>query len=177
MEHELYHYGVLGMKWGVRRTRQQLSDRVYRLSSKNKKLTGRAGKMDNNARLYDEKSTRLISRNSKYENMLVKATAKKAKYDVKLTKELSRKHPNEDKIAKYTVKSSKYGHKIDKAKRRLVYNKWYVKSQEAKTAAAKTRAKIEKNEKLMSVYNNTIKAMDNGQIEQGRLFMKYVFDE
>jgi hypothetical protein len=118
----------------------------------------------------------MIQRNSKHEAVITKATAKKAKYDVKLAREMSRKHANADKVAKYTAKSAKYQLKIQKAQRKLKYNKWAVKSLEAKTAADKARDKISKNENMTRVYNNTIKAMDKGKVEQGRLFMQYVFD-
>ena len=174
---ELCHYGVLGMKWGVRRSREELSRRVTKLGAKNQKLTQRADALDDKAKTYDAKSARMISRNSKYEARLTKATAKKAKYDVKLSKALKKNNPNEDKVAKYTAKSSKYERKINKAQKKLVYNKWAVKSLETKDLAAKTRSKIEKNNDIMKVYNNTIEAIDNGRVEQGRLFMKYVFDD
>ena len=174
---ELYHYGILGMKWGVRRSREQLSGRVAKLGTKNQKLTQRVNALDKKARIYDSKSANMISRNSKYEARLTKATSKKAKYDLKLSKEMDRKRPNADKIAKYTAKSNKYEHKLNKAQKKLKYNKWAVKSTETKELAARTRSKIEKNERIMKVYNNTIDAIDNGRVEQGRLFMKYVFDD
>lgn len=40
MENELYHYGVLGMKWGVRRTRKQLG---YTTASQAHRKARRAG--------------------------------------------------------------------------------------------------------------------------------------
>lgn len=36
MGHELYHHGIMGMKWGVRRTPEQLGHRVSRRTSRTK---------------------------------------------------------------------------------------------------------------------------------------------
>jgi chromosome segregation ATPase len=174
---ELRHYGVLGMKWGVRRSRESLSSRVSKLRNKNAKLSAKAKSLDSKAAEYGRKSTQMQIRNSKYESRIAKASAKKAKYDVKLHSAMNKRRPNQDKIAKYASKSAKYELKINKAQRKLKYNKWYVKSEQAKMDAAKAKSKIEKNENVMRVYNNTIKAMDSGSIQQGRLFMKYVFDD
>jgi chromosome segregation ATPase len=171
---ELYHHGVKGMRWGVRRSRARLSGRVDKLTNKNQKLSDKASDLDKKVKEYDAKSSRMISQNSKYEARISKATAKKAKYDVKLAKEMSKKRIDADKVGKYTAKSAKYNLKINKAKKKLVYNKWAVKSQEAKQTAIKTRDKIAKNENMKRVYNNTIKAMDANKIEQGRVFMQYV---
>ena len=47
---ELAHYGVLGMKWGVRR--------ADRMSSRNARLTNKALKYDAKSAKYTKKSTR-----------------------------------------------------------------------------------------------------------------------
>ena len=41
MGEELYHYGVKGMKWGIRRTPQQLDRKIEKLEKKNVKLAKR----------------------------------------------------------------------------------------------------------------------------------------
>lgn len=41
-EYELYHHGVKGMKWGVRRTKAQLGHKVKKLVKKTKKVVGEA---------------------------------------------------------------------------------------------------------------------------------------
>lgn len=41
-DYELYHHGVKGMKWGVRRTKAQLGHKVKKLVKKTKKVVGEA---------------------------------------------------------------------------------------------------------------------------------------
>lgn len=173
---ELMHFGVKGMKWGVRRTPEQLGNKINKLSSKNERLKQDTSRYVDNAKKYMAKSVSANKHNAKYEKRLTKATAKKAKYDVKLTRALSKRNPNAEKVAKYTAKTAKYQHKINKAQRKIKYNKWAVKSEEMTLAANKAKDKIAKNEKLMSTYKNTIKALDSGKIEQGRMFMKYALE-
>ena len=172
----LAHYGIPGMKWGVRRSSASLGNKVSKLGVKNKKLRSVIETYNSQALKYDQKSTALKSRNSKYEGRLAKATAKKAKYDLKQQKELSRRNPNDEKVAKYAGLSAKYNTKIMKAQKKIKYNKYAIKSEEFKQQAKEAEAKIKKNEKTMQVFNSTIKAIDNGTIQQGRVFMKYVTD-
>lgn len=173
---ELYHYGVLGMKWGVRRSSAQLGKKVTKLTKKNKRLADDIDIYTSNAKRYDAKSTAMQTRNSKYESIISKNTAKKSKYDLKLAKTLSKRNPNPDKIAKYTAKSAKYNNKILAVQKKLKCNKWAVKSQEAKQAIADAKDRIEKNDRLIRTFNKTMSSIDAGTIKQGRFFMKYEDD-
>lgn len=175
---ELYlaHHGVKGMKWGIRRSPEQLGRRVAKLSSRNKNLSDDISYYNDKARDYDIRSARASAKNSKWEGKLAKATAKKAKYDLKQQKEMARRNPNADKIADYAGKSAAANMKIMKAQKKIKYNKWSVKSEELKAAAKEAQIEIESNDRLIKSYNSTIKALDDGTVKQGRIFMQYMLE-
>ena len=173
-ESELYHYGKKGMHWGVVRSKKNLSNKVNKLGKRNDKLNTKLDTMNKNINEYQKKSLKANLRNSKYESRVEKANVLKAKYDLKTQKQLSKRHTNENKVAKYSAKSDKYNNKILRAQQKIKYNKWHVKAEEIKLDAMKTKSKIEKNEKLKSMYSKTITGLDNNQIKKGRLFMQYI---
>lgn len=195
---ELYHYGVLGMKWGIRRAKSQLrkaektGDTAKRdkalssldkhrtkINNKTKKLESKIIKLENKreskqkkANTYAARSAKLASKNVRYERQLAKATAEKAKYDLKLAKQLQRRgiilKPNQRAIARYTMKSSKNEMKINQAKSKIKYNKYYVKSQELQAAADKARLKVDKNENLKRKFNKGLSDINDLTINKGR---------
>ena len=169
---ELYHYGRKGMKWGVRRTAAQLGHKVHKLEVKNQKLSEKSDKLGNKARQLDVKSAKVNSRNAKYEKRINKGSVKKAKYDLKAQKAAIK--GNTDKVAKYMTRSAKFDTKVMKARKKLEYNNYAVKSEKLKAAATKALLKIEKNEKMKSMYSNTMSALKEDKIKQGRMFMQYV---
>lgn len=174
---ELYHHGVKGMKWGIRRTPQQLGHKIEKLTTKNEQLKRQAAEYDAAGLKYESKSVRNQKRNAKYEARIVKAEKKKAKYDLKLDKELNKRNPDSDKVGKYTVKSKDYENIINKARKKLKYNKDYVKSEDFKNRANKARDQIAKNERLSNMYSKTRDGLESGTVQQGRLFMQYLLGE
>lgn len=174
---ELLHYGVSGMKWGIRRSSSTLRSKASSLLSKNRSLADDIAYMDKKRREYATKSVSKQERNGKYEKRLTKATANKAKFDRKLHKQLKKRNINTDKVGKYMVKSVKYEQKILKAQKKIKYNKYAAKAERMKVDAENARAKIERNEKMIKIYNNTAKALDAGKVQQGRVFMQYVLED
>lgn len=170
----LYHHGVKGMKWGVRRTPQQLGHKVEKLKKRNAKLSAEVDTNTSNAKKYAAKSAKIQQGNAKYEKRLAKATARKAAADLKYNKVMSKRKVNEDKAAKYAAEAAKQQTKILKAQKKLKYNKWETKASQCTQAAEKAKAQIQKNDKLMNTYSKTISALDTGTVQQGRFFMQYV---
>lgn len=172
-EQILEHYGVKGMKWGVIRSRKQLYNRADKLSRKNDKIQTKVDKFDERKRKYDTKSNKVNSKNSKYEKRISKAEAKKAKHEYKSGKMTTRMLGLTD---YHNTAISKQDARIRKAQGKLKYNKWTVKSEKMRVAAANGRAKIAKNDKYIRMCNRTIDAIDEGTIRRGRIFMQYVTD-
>lgn len=82
MENELYHHGVKGMKWGVRRTKEQLG---YKISSKRKKLSDD----ENVVKIAAKKTGRVLSSAGK--KLGDKATSAAEQHRVKKTEQKAKK--------------------------------------------------------------------------------------
>lgn len=177
MEDELYHYGVKGMKWGVRRSPEQLSRRIDKLETKNTKLTKKYDTAHTKAVDYGHRSAKIQSKNVRYNKRLAKYSAKKAKYDRKLYRASTKRNPDVDRIAKYAAKSAKTNAKMLKAQSKLKYNKFEIKAERFRAEAEAAKIKIEKNDRMQRTYNTTIKALDQGTVKQGKLFMQYMYAE
>lgn len=177
MEDELYHYGVKGMKWGVRRSPERMARTVRRLERRNKNLTRTMNNYKFESEYNRRESIKLEASQSKYKDKLARAKANKAKYDAKLYKKSRSHFASEDSIARAAADAARAQYKVDKIQRKITFNKYAVASEEFALKAQETKERIEHNERAIRTFNTTIKALDEGTVKQGRIFMQYMLDE
>lgn len=168
---ELYHYGVKGMKWGIRRTPEQLGRKINKLDNKNAKLTKKLNPNDTiKARNYASKSAKYKSKASKHSMKArnygdlanrLNGSDRDGAY-TRGAEDAARSNQQREarKAAKYTKKASRY---------QLKYNKINDKQNAVK-------AKINKNKALQSMYRSTIRDLNSDSIKKGRLFMQYSYE-
>lgn len=167
---ELYHYGVLGMKQGVRR--------AQRKEYANERLVRKAIK-------YDKKSAKLTKKAEKHHAELDLETANKkakkaANYDIKAAK-LNKKALNADsemQRTRFEKKSAKMEYKATKARTEanrksktagygMKAMKYSIKSDKAAEKAAKARMKVAQNKSYQAMMKRKISEISKEDL-QGR---------
>lgn len=156
---ELMHYGVLGMKWGVRRNLKQLST-ANSSGDKN-----RRNQAVNNLKTHKAKINKKIS----------SLDAKNAKIETKREKLAKTK---DTKIAKYETKATKYRYKSTRTLNTLKERKLETKARKMdlkvnklKQADTKMRVKIENNERMKEVLNTGLKDINTALVDNGRRYI------
>ena len=162
MNEELYHYGVKGMKWGVRRTPEQLGRKIEKLEKRNKKLasrinpkdTERADQMQSEASRYASKSAN--ARNEANKNRRRAQTAESWGLDG----------------GRFTKRAEKADAEADKYQDRSINLQTKVNSIRSSQRAVLDQ--IHRNESMQAMYRSTINGLNDGTIKQGRFFMQYM---
>lgn len=136
---ELYHYGVKGQRWGIRRTPEQLGHRIKKLEKKNRKL--------------NEKSIKKTTKGAKYEAKASKLRYKGMKKESKATSERqyrkARKY--QFKAAKLDMKGNKFKLKAAKAQAKMYKNDRLI-SQLENTITAIDKGTIRRGQNFMTQY-------------------------
>lgn len=156
---EIAHYGVKGMKWGVRRAMNELreSNQEGRKGGHNHAVAALSSHRDK----INKKLASLDKKTVKLENNRYKQATKNAKKIANLERK-SAKHKLKAGKAFYTSTSSKHLHKSATLD---------LKVAKLKKSAAKTQAKIEKNERMKSIFKAGLDEINRELVTNGQDFL------
>ena len=155
---ELYHYGVLGMKWGVHR--------ATRKAKNNTKLINESNKYNIKSAKYNLKSSKraakdigegFATKSKKDVKRYLSANKRAAKYNLKSAKYKSKASKTSDrKSTRYSVKSDKYAVKSIKNKMRAtrLSGEYATGSKGYKYATKSDRYKLKSTKRLLKISRN-----------------------
>lgn len=159
---ELYHYGVVGMKWGVRR--------AGRMAAANARLGRKALSYDKKSAVYTKKSEKA---HAEYDlESSNRAAIKAAKLNKKaasvrkkaLKSDDSSQLRAEKKATKLEYKAAKNEAKANRLSKTSGYGakamKYSIKSDKVAIKAAKARKKMAANEAYIDMMNKRMKSLD-----------------
>lgn len=169
MNDELQHYGVLGMKWGVRKAarKQSANDKLLKKSYKyDERAASLATKSEKRHSKHDlDKSNRAATKATKYE----KRAAQKQRQALTVD-DTAKRIALERKAAKLNYKSSKLKLKSERISKSTGYGakamRYSIKSDKVAVKAAKARAKIASNNAYINAMDRKMSTLSPAELRR-----------
>lgn len=172
MSENLQHYGVLGMKWGVRRARRSLSRASTKEESKRaiSKLETHRGKINKKINKYQSANVTLRKKSDKrakgkdvkaarYSESAASSRVKANKYERKA----GGRFTSERRAAKYLSKADK----LNRSAKIME-----LKANQIKTQSDSIKARIESNDAMIRTYKSGLNDIDATIKDYGRAYIK-----
>lgn len=154
---ELYHYGVKGMKWGIRRNTKRLSSGDGAKSAKAvDALKKHRAKASNEIGKLKEENVKLKKR---HENNILKTNVKAAQ----LNKQAADNRRKASRMFVSRRRAQKYLTRAYLAE---------TKARDLTARANETKAKMEKNDMMIEMFNRGINDIDHVLANRGRDYLK-----
>lgn len=157
-DEDLEHYGVLGMKWGVRRARRQLQNASTR-AERDKAVSKLNTHREKGSAEIAKRQAKAVKLHDTFDQKVIKQEAKAAKLSskaAKLEKKAMKRFTSASKAQKLEFKAKK----LD------------VRAKDLVAKAQSARSKIEKNEKMMDAFQRQIDNIDSALIDKGKKYLE-----